>query len=797
MKKRIFALSILSFLVFGCANKSVPTYTVTWLDYDGTVLEVDNKVKKNSWPHYDGDIPTREQDAQYTYTFNGWSPEIEAVRSNVTYTAVYSEEIRSYTISWVVNGATVRTETLNYGEMPRYIGSIPSKASTAEHTYTFTGWSPEVTAVTGDATYTAVFQENIRQYTVTWIIDGATVRTESVNYGTRPSWGSSDPSKDSTDQYTYTFNGWDRDLNTPITGDTTIRGSFTAHVRSYTVTFKDDDGTVLDTQTLEYGATPVCDYEFTIKTDDNYNYAFSNWNHDIAPVTGNATYTAVYTKSPCNFVENDNGTMSVRGLKNNNFSGRITIPEYWCGKPVTGIWNNAFINIAGITKVILPSTMTSIGSGAFSNSGITSIDMSNTQITVLKYMTFFNCDNLTEVKFPNNLQTIEYECFRMCDQLHHIEFPDSITSIGNYAFESCTQLYSLQFGPSYQYSFLGNNVFSYCGALTEVIYTGDSIQGVNGYDLCILKSIIGEEQKGDFVALESVDPFMSMMTYKAYDSEDYVIVGAYGPVSGKLYFDGMHAIKDYAFCNCDLVEEVRISVAIEEARIGDGAFAACPNLKSVSFISDVPFDVPQYCFDDCPELTTVDFGTAQVKRIGAQAFASCHKLANVTFPTTLEQIDNEAFNNCILTSVSLPASLTVMDQNPFIYCPVTAFVVDANNPNFTVVDGVIYSKDMKRVVAYPGGATATTYTVPNGVTTLGRYSIAFINALQTVNLPSSITRMEQQWLIASNNITSLTFAGTVEQCGEILGIHGWWRSWDQQQNLTTITCSNGVYNLDD
>lgn len=66
------------------------TFTVTWVDWNGTELERDEKVAEGSTPSYDGETPTRAETEDIIYTFTGWSPELSPVTKDITYEAVYS-----------------------------------------------------------------------------------------------------------------------------------------------------------------------------------------------------------------------------------------------------------------------------------------------------------------------------------------------------------------------------------------------------------------------------------------------------------------------------------------------------------------------------------------------------------------------------------------------------------------------------------------------------------------------------------------------------------------------------------
>jgi len=217
-----------------------------------------------------------------------WDKTATNVTSNVTITAVYT--VNEYTITWVVDGKST-TETYAYGATPSFKGST-DKAADAQYTYTFTGWDPAIGTVTGNATYTAQYDKTVNEYTITWVVDGKST-TETYAYGATPSFkGSTDKAADA--QYTYTFTGWDPAIGT-VTGNATYTAQYDKTVNEYTITWVVDGKTT--TETYEYGATPSFKGSTDKAADAQYTYTFTGWDKEIATVTGNATYTAQYDKT--------------------------------------------------------------------------------------------------------------------------------------------------------------------------------------------------------------------------------------------------------------------------------------------------------------------------------------------------------------------------------------------------------------------------------------------------------------------------------------------------------------------
>lgn len=102
----VYTCSICHYSYSDGNNDDKDTYTVTWKNYDGTILEIDNDVSYGTTPTYDGATPTKESDGRYNYTFAGWTPEIEPVSKDATYTATFSSEEITYTVDFDLNGGT-------------------------------------------------------------------------------------------------------------------------------------------------------------------------------------------------------------------------------------------------------------------------------------------------------------------------------------------------------------------------------------------------------------------------------------------------------------------------------------------------------------------------------------------------------------------------------------------------------------------------------------------------------------------------------------------------------------------
>ena len=162
-------------------------------------------------------VPSKDADVRYVYTFSGWDGYTDGMvlgDGDVTFTAVFEGTLRTYSVTFYdYDGSVISSEDIGY-DLPITVPE-PVRESTAAYDYAFSGWTdtegndvdvPET--VLGDMGFHAVYTETLRQYSVSFLVDGVSYAAYVLPYGDRPVLPGA-PSKDPDGFYTYTFSGWD------------------------------------------------------------------------------------------------------------------------------------------------------------------------------------------------------------------------------------------------------------------------------------------------------------------------------------------------------------------------------------------------------------------------------------------------------------------------------------------------------------------------------------------------------------------------------------------------------------
>ena len=171
-----------------------------------------------------------------------------------------------------------------------------------------------------------------------------------------------------------------------------------------------------------------------------------------------------------------------------------------------------------------------------------------------------------------------------------------------------------------------------------------------------------------------------------------------------------------------------------------------------------------------------------VKSIMEGAFYGEEKLKYVTLPASLEFIGDSAFADTAVEFVTLPKNLRDFNGTIFNSQSFTQYHVSPENPYYKAIDGVVYSKDLTKLVAYPVGRFAdggeNNFKIPETVTEISSY--AFLNCMHSsFKIPGTVKDIQYQAFAGNTNLSELDIENGVESiydsaflaCNSLKSIH--------------------------
>jgi len=465
------------------------------------------------------------------------------------------------------------------------------------------------------------------------------------------------------------------------------------------------------------------------------------------------------------------------------------------------------------------SALKSIAAHGFEGmTALTSVDFGNAKLTNIDNYAFRYCESLQTVNVPDGVTGIGRFAFYGCKSLTSLNLPDSIDHIGRFAFyfaEKLNVYFKADVLPANLQENWDYGIAGYYVGVTDVLENGDwKYATLTNGGVSIIK-YTGAETVLDLTALDLGGDIRQIGGYAF----------AYSKITGVTLPETLESIQRYAFAYSKL-ENIEIpaytsfigqfaffntplkTAVFEEnsslLKIEQYAFAYTGDLKEIVIPNSVE-EMQSYAFYRSGiEKVTFEQGT-KLTEIAAHAFASSG-LLSVTVPDSVNYVDDNAFRDCLslqtvtfgaaenlqvhanafyntaISSLYIPANMEYVGEYAFIgLTNLEEYVVADDNPRYTSINGVLYDKDGKKLIAFPAGKTGA-FEVPRTVETIGFGAFentkiesvsfedginlltlgyrAFYNAknLTSVSIPASVVSIDYYAFAECRNLETVAFA---------------------------------------
>lgn len=462
-----------------------------------------------------------------------------------------------------------------------------------------------------------------------------------------------------------------------------------------------------------------------------------------------------------------------------------------------GIWYR--IAEDNVCEVIAPPNDGETYSGDITIPGMTPGPNGNSMVARIANRAFEK-SKITTVSLPGSLREIGERAFWCCDRLIKFEFPNSpmLTTIKTEAVANCESLGTVIIPAQLKCNFNAPDIFNLCTALSTFIVDNANIN---------FTSIDGVLYSKDGTTLLMYPQNHDGLSYEF--PEKCVKIGKRAFANSKIVNIDIPVriteIGERAFYDCNYLEKIIFGEGITEIpeyllfgsgnnliaklgsnvkTIGDHAFDMC-DIRIVSLpkglkrIGNMAFYGSSLDEIDLPEgleyignsaFRGAGIGSLTLPagiELGEGVFSSCLFLDHVTLAEGVKALPQATFAACFsLRSITFPASVEYIGPRILLNCPsLNKIEVASGNQNYMTVDNVLFTKDRKKLIAYPVGQQKDIYEIPYGTREI-QGGAFYGSSLKSINIPLSVDTIASQAFYLCENLTSISIPKKVTQITE-------------------------------
>lgn len=706
-------------------------YTVTWIDWDGTIL-YQTKALKNANLTYPYETPTRGNDIQYKdYQFTGWSNSTSNITYDVTTQAQYSGTIQSYLVYFYNGTEVIGTQTVEYGKYPTWTEATPERENKS-----FYGWS---------------------------------LNNDDVNFDTLSSFKIDDTivSKEGQIINIYAifgeFNG--------VSFKFLVEEEMTSDIELCIATRSLDAEVTVD---WGDGTEPEVVTDFVYTSD-----AYSPWRYEKKVTHSHSNYI-LGNEYEINIVKNNDFYFGVGRyvFGSNSYDRRAC---YLTGvKPFEMTFNSKNQEYSSCVFSIDDSKLKKINIGQLTNyfnkySLYGDLLLNLEEISLSEKNNNFNCDgymltqgnklcffahNVVKDDFiiPDNIEYIDpynlyynSEDYSPMKNIKNIYIP-KIFNIGDRDFKTydTTEKKIYYKGTLMDYiknvNYSGSGWGYYDSMLNAEFYYYDNYEDKNFIKFNGILDLDSSIQtlKDDSVG-STVTTIKFPSTFTGTSSLNYVFRKATNITS--VYYNG--SVDDW----CKVVTSNANYSLFRKNDIVKNFYALNNgNMELISSLSLASDYITEYCFKNFNSITSLSIDSS-ITEIPRSAFSGCTALSSVTLSNNIQKLNNNCFDYCSsLESIVLPDSLKNLGSYVFAYCSNLSNIVFGDNLEDLGTEMTFNSTGFK------------TFEIPNTVTNIP-YGCFQGSKLEQIAIPDNITQISDYAFANCHSLTDIKIGSSVTSIG--------------------------------